>query len=328
VSICAALILAAAAFADSAEARQGFGGGRGVSGFSGRGMSGFSGRGMSGFSGRSMSGFSGRSMSGFSPRAMSVAGPGPARFARPVGMGPGRVAWAGRGNWSGNRWAGNWSGNRWAGNWRGGHWRGGRFWPWWGVGAGVALAAAWPYYGGYGYGYDSCVQWVARLWLGERLQLSVLWRLRLLLITNYLTLFEGPPKVAPLASNSSRFQKLPSITRVAAAAFGFLVLSHALDGPDLYGASSIFGTMPSRPSLQTALNSSTPWSSLCSTYWMPPQFFLARCATRVSRWVPYFCLIWGGVFKLSCRARGAFDVDHAVYCCLDPCCHIERTCNR
>jgi hypothetical protein len=28
-------------------------------------------------------------------------------------------------------------------------------------GAGVALAAAtWPYYGGYGYGYDSCVQWV------------------------------------------------------------------------------------------------------------------------------------------------------------------------
>ena len=66
-------------------------------------------------------------------------------------VGPGRVAWAGRGNWSGNRWAGNW---------RGGHWRGGRFWPW-GVGAGVALAAAWPYYGGYGYGYgyDDCVQW-------------------------------------------------------------------------------------------------------------------------------------------------------------------------
>ncbi|MGC1876970.1 MAG: hypothetical protein WA699_19325, partial [Pseudolabrys sp.] len=28
------------------------------------------------------------------------------------------------------------------------------------VGAGVALAAALPYYGGYGYGYESCVQWV------------------------------------------------------------------------------------------------------------------------------------------------------------------------
>ncbi|MGB9019872.1 MAG: hypothetical protein WA697_06100, partial [Pseudolabrys sp.] len=70
-------------------------------------------------------------------------------FAGPMRMGPGRVAWTGRGNWSGNRWAGNW---------RGGHWRGGRFWPWWGVGAGVALAAALPYYGGYG--YESCVQWV------------------------------------------------------------------------------------------------------------------------------------------------------------------------
>ena len=92
-------------------------------------------------------------MNGFSgARAMAVAGhgrmgfAGPGRFAGPMHMGPGRVAWAGRGNWSGNRWAGNW--------------RGGRFWPW-GVGAGVALAAAWPYYGGYGYGYgyDDCVQW-------------------------------------------------------------------------------------------------------------------------------------------------------------------------
>ena len=97
-------------------------------------------------------------MGGFSgARAMTVAGPGrmgiagPARFAGPVRMGPGRVAWAGRGNWSGNRWAGNW---------RGGHWRGGRFWPWWGVGAGLAVAAAWPYYGGYGYGDDSCVRLV------------------------------------------------------------------------------------------------------------------------------------------------------------------------
>jgi hypothetical protein len=36
-----------------------------------------------------------------------------------------------------------------------------------------------------------------RLWLGERVQLSVLWRLRLLLIANYLTLFEGPPKSGP-----------------------------------------------------------------------------------------------------------------------------------
>jgi hypothetical protein len=103
-----------------------------------------------------MGGFGGARMGGFSgARAMAVAGhgrmgfAGPGRFAGPVRMGPGRVAWTGRGNWSGNRWAGNW---------RGGRWRGGRFWPWWGVGAGVALAAALPYYGGYG--YESCVQWV------------------------------------------------------------------------------------------------------------------------------------------------------------------------
>ena len=113
VSICAALILAAAVFADSAEARQGVGGWSGA-----------------------------RAMTVAGPGRMGIAGPG--RFA-----GPGRVAWAGRGNWSGSRWAGNW---------RGGHFRRGGFWPWWGVGAGVALAAtAWPYYG---YGYDSCVQWV------------------------------------------------------------------------------------------------------------------------------------------------------------------------
>jgi hypothetical protein len=138
-------------------------------------------------------------MGGFSgARAMAVAGhgrmgfAGPGRFACPVRMGPGRVAWAARGNWSGNRCADNW---------RGGHWRGGRFWPW-GVGAGVALAAALPYYGGYGYRLRILCPVGTRLWLGERLQLSVLWRLRLLLITSYLYL-RGHPKVAPLALNSS-----------------------------------------------------------------------------------------------------------------------------
>jgi hypothetical protein len=124
VSMCAALILAVVVYADSAEAFKGGGGGPGRMG-----------------------------MGAGRPMGM---GPG-----RPMAMSPGRVAWANRGNWSGNRWAGNWSGNRWAGNWRGGHFRRAGFWPWWGVGAGVALAAAtWPYYGGYGYGYDSCVQWV------------------------------------------------------------------------------------------------------------------------------------------------------------------------
>jgi hypothetical protein len=36
------------------------------------------------------------------------------------------------------------------------------------------------------------------------------------------------------------------------------------DGPDLYGESSFFETMPSRPSLQTALNISLPSPSVCS----------------------------------------------------------------
>jgi hypothetical protein len=31
---------------------------------------------------------------------------------------------------------------------------------------------------------------------------------------------------------------------VAAGAFGFLIFSHAFDGPDLYGASSFFATTP------------------------------------------------------------------------------------
>jgi hypothetical protein len=57
-------------------------------------------------------------------------------------------------------------------------------------------------------------------------------------------------------------QKFPSRARVAAGAFGFLIFNHAFDGPDLYGALSFFETMPSRPSLQPALNISAP--SSCS----------------------------------------------------------------
>jgi hypothetical protein len=37
---------------------------------------------------------------------------------------------------------------------------------------------------------------------------------------------------------------------VAAGAFGFLTLIHALDGPERYGTLSFFEKMPSRPSLQ------------------------------------------------------------------------------
>ena len=67
---------------------------------------------------------------------------------------------AGPGRWQGN-WRGGWRGNNWwrghRAAWWGGH-RGG-FWPWWGVGAGLALAASVPYYDYGYYGYDDCVQW-------------------------------------------------------------------------------------------------------------------------------------------------------------------------
>ncbi|MGB8046550.1 MAG: hypothetical protein WCF53_01385, partial [Pseudolabrys sp.] len=85
-SICAALILAAAVFADSAEARPG---GFGV----GRSMGGFGGARMGGFSGARISGFSGARMNVAGPGRMGFAGPG--RFAGPMRVGPGRVAWAG-----------------------------------------------------------------------------------------------------------------------------------------------------------------------------------------------------------------------------------------
>jgi len=127
-----AVLIAAAALSTSAEARGGFAGG-------GARMGGFGGARMGGFAGPRFS------AANFGGARMGFAGRGRMGIA-----GPGRV-WAGRGAW-----AGRWAGGRWAG------WRGGRWWPWLGAGAGLALAATWPYYGGYGYGgygYDDCVQW-------------------------------------------------------------------------------------------------------------------------------------------------------------------------
>jgi len=142
ITLCAVLI-AASALSTSAEARFGGFGGGGVR------MGGFGGARMGGFAGPrfGVARFAGPGRIGFAGRGMAFAGPGR--------VWAGRGAWVGRGAWAGRGvWAGRWGGARWAG------WRGGRWWPWWGVGAGVALAATLPYYGGYGYGYDSCVQWV------------------------------------------------------------------------------------------------------------------------------------------------------------------------
>ena len=44
------------------------------------------------------------------------------------------------------------------------------------------------------------------------------------------------------------------MARVAAGALEFLIFSHAVDGPDLYGALSFFETMPSKAELTNGLN--------------------------------------------------------------------------
>jgi hypothetical protein len=49
-------------------------------------------------------------------------------------------------------------------------------------------------------------------------------------------------------------QNVPSIARVAAGAFGFLTLIQVFEGPERYGASSLFETISSRPSLHTDSN--------------------------------------------------------------------------
>jgi hypothetical protein len=55
-----------------------------------------------------------------------------------------------------------------------------------------------------------------------------------------------------VAGGEAQGQKVPSIARVAAGAFGFLTLIQVFDGPERYGAFSFFETIPSRPCLQTA----------------------------------------------------------------------------
>jgi hypothetical protein len=141
--VCAALIVAAASFSTSVEARSAGHGGVRAGGFGGGG-------------GVRMGGanFGGARIGAgnFGGARMGGAYIGGARIGRA------RVAGAAVGGRYGiNRGAGIYGG-RWAGRY-GGYYgrRYGGYWPWWGVGAGLALAATWPYYGGYG--YDDCVQW-------------------------------------------------------------------------------------------------------------------------------------------------------------------------
>jgi hypothetical protein len=132
VSVCAALVLAAATFSTSAVARQG-----------GHHFSG----------GKSFGGGPGKMSFGGGPGKMSYGGPGKMSYA-----GPGKMGYSPKyGQWQSGK------GGKQYGYWQDGRHRRhyGGYWPW-GVGAGLALAATWPYYGGYGYadyGYDDCIQW-------------------------------------------------------------------------------------------------------------------------------------------------------------------------
>ena len=56
-------------------------------------------------------------------------------------------------------------------------------------------------------------------------------------------------------------QNVPSTARVAAGAFGFLTFNHVFDGPDLYGASSFFETMPSPGNAQNSFETDAIISS-------------------------------------------------------------------
>ena len=163
LTLCAALVLAAAAFSDSAEARKGGvgGGGRWWRSYGRRWQFWRCSR------WRPWAAFgpwplvpagwaslvpAGMALLVIAASIAPVSGTVGSRGIYRTGVASGYGQWQGKGNWSGGKWHGN----------RNAYWYGGRrhyggYWPWLGVGAGLALAATWPYYGGYG--YDDCVQW-------------------------------------------------------------------------------------------------------------------------------------------------------------------------
>lgn len=178
-ALCAALVLTAATFSTSAEAQfrgggmrgggfggggarmGGFGGGMRMGGFGGAGMR------MGGFGGARIGNFGGARMGG-----AFVGGPrmGGARFVggrygiRTAALGSGIARngiyggrWAGRGGYYRHRWYG--------------------YRPYWGLGVGaLALAASYPYYGGYG--YDSC-------YVTRRVWTSYGWTLQQVYVCDY-----------------------------------------------------------------------------------------------------------------------------------------------
>ena len=145
-TVSAALLIAAAAFSTSVEARSGAHSGRmGGANFGGARM------GAGNFGGARMGGarMGGAYMGGARIGSARVAGAmvgGRYGINRAAGI-YGGAGLARNAGIYGGRWAGRYGGYY-------GHRRYGRYWPWLGVGAGLAYAS---YYGGYG--YDDCVQW-------------------------------------------------------------------------------------------------------------------------------------------------------------------------
>ena len=144
--VCAALVVAAAAFSTSVEARSGAHSGARMGGanFGGARI------GAGNFGGARMGGaYVGGARIGSARVAGATVG-GRYGINRAAGIYGGAGLARNAGIYHGGRWAGRYGGYY-------GHRRYGGYWPWLGVGAGLALAATGPYYGGYG--YDDCVQW-------------------------------------------------------------------------------------------------------------------------------------------------------------------------
>jgi hypothetical protein len=152
----AAALLLGSLLVDSADARGGFGGGRG-GGFAGGGFrggavgGGFAGGGFRGGVGGARWAGAGVGRPGWGAAGIGRPGWGAAGIGRP-GWGVGRPGWGvGRPGW--------------------GHGLAGRRWPFWGAAAGLGLAGA-AYYGdyapyGYGYGsYDDCASTPQQYWDG------------------------------------------------------------------------------------------------------------------------------------------------------------------
>jgi hypothetical protein len=107
------------------------------------------------------------------------------------------------------------------------------------------------------------------------------------------------------------------MARVAAGAFGFLTLIFSRDRSDTVHPVSL------NNSFQAELT-----NRLKSVGSNAASIFSGSLRDAGIKVGPVFLLHLGSSVQIELSGTGAFHVDHTVYCCLDPCRHIERTCNR